>query len=376
MSLLNKALRKRSKGLDREKRVNLFQGKKGLRSMKGMRIFGMVILILILLGATLGVLHIKYFSLSPSHQEVQTAKHISVSSPSPEVLPLKEKNEVDKEKLRSAPVIAKKSGKTKKRTKSQKTDFTKKRLASKINISKQTKPLKIKEEIKNQQDENIPKKLNYILHEQPEVPFYQKALSYHRSGKIQTAIEMYLEVLKKNPDFKDAIFNLVAAYIEISNFAKAYTLLEKLRDLDPENPQVLLNLSVAEIGLGRPEKAIFHLEKAELLKGPRFEIYLNRGIAFSQIGRLDEAIMWHKRAEEIQQDDPLLLFNMALCYDKHEKYNDALRYYLLFLKQGSSFPPHQLIDIKRRIRTLRIYLARQVNDSINKQHQLVKEDLE
>jgi len=313
--------------------------------------------------------------LSPSHQAVQTTKHISVPSSS-EVLPLNEKNEVDKEKLRSTPVIAKKSGKTKKRKESQKTDFTKKRLASKINISKQTKPLKIKEEIKNQQGENIPKKLNSILHDQPELPFYQKALSYHRSGKIQTAIEMYLEVLKKNPDFRDAIFNLVAAYIEISNFAKAYTLLEKLRDLDPENPQVLLNLSVAEIGLGRPEKAIFHLEKAELLKGPRFEIYLNRGIAFSQIGRLDEAIMWHKRAEEIQQDDPLLLFNMALCYDKHEKYNDALRYYLLFLKQGSSFPPHQLRDIKRRIRTLRIYLARQVNDSINKQHQLVEENLE
>jgi len=375
MSLLNKALRKRSKRLDREKRVNLFQGKKGLRSMKGMRIFGMVILILILLCATLVVLHIKYFSLSPSHQAVQATKHISVPSSS-EVLPLNEKNEVDKEKLRSTPVIAKKSGKTKKRKESQKTDFTKKRLASKINISKQTKPLKIKEEIKNQQGENIPKKLNSILHDQPELPFYQKALSYHRSGKIQTAIEMYLEVLKKNPDFRDAIFNLVAAYIEISNFAKAYTLLEKLRDLDPENPQVLLNLSVAEIGLGRPEKAIFHLEKAELLKGPRFEIYLNRGIAFSQIGRLDEAIMWHKRAEEIQQDDPLLLFNMALCYDKHEKYNDALRYYLLFLKQGSSFPPHQLRDIKRRIRTLRIYLARQVNDSINKQHQLVEENLE
>jgi Tfp pilus assembly protein PilF len=374
MSLLNKALRKRNKGPDREKRVNLFQGKKGLRSMKGVRICGTVILILIFIGATLGVLYIKYFSLSPSHQAVQTATHISV--PSSEVLPLKEKNEVDKEKLKSTPVIAKKSGKTKKKTKSQKTDFKKKKLVSKIDISKQTKPLKIKEEIKNQQDENIPKKLNYILPDQPEVPFYQKALSYHRSGKIQTAIELYLEVLKKNPDFKDAIFNLVAAYIEISNFSKAYTLLEKLRDLDPENPQVLLNLSVAEIGLGLPEKAIFHLEKAELLKGPRFEIYLNRGIAFSQIGRLDEAIMWHKRAEEIQQDEPLLLFNMALCYDKHKKYNDALRYYLSFLKQGSSFPPHQLRDIKRRIRTLRVYLARQVNDSIDKQHQLVEENLE
>jgi TolA-binding protein len=374
MSLLNKALRKKSKDVDREKGVNLFQGKKVFHSVKGMRIFGMVILILMFFGIILGVLYIKYTPLKTSYQEVQTTKRFSVSSPASEVLPLKEKNKIDKEKLKSPPVIVQKSDKTekstkpKKKTQSKKTDVIKKRLLSQTNISKQTKSLEIKEEIENRPDENISKDLHHLVPDRPEVPFYKKALSYHRSGKIQTAIEMYLEVLKKNPDFEDAIFNLGAAYIATSDFGKAHTLYEKLKDLDPKNPRILLNLSLSEIGLGLPEKAILNLEKAELFKGPRFEIYLNRGIALSQIGNFNEAIKWHKRAEEIKKDEPLLLFNMALCYDKHKEYPDALKYYLLFLKHESSFPPHQLRDIKRRVSSLRVHLATQGNESMNKQH--------
>lgn|GEM_PF-1025356 len=228
---------------------------------------------------------------------------------------------------------------------------------------RQTRRSETTEIIKSRQGERLQKAPQRTLPDMSENPFYRKALSYHRLGQMQMAITMYLDVLKKNPEHHDAAFNLASAYIETFHFSNASPILERLRELDPENPQVVLNLGLAEIGLGRSRKALNHLKEAERLNGPGFEIYFHRGMAFSQIGRLDKAIAWYKRAEGISRDKPLLLFNMAVCCDKSRKYKEALRYYLAFLRQSPS-SSDQLQEIQRRITTLKAYLSIQANEVV------------
>ena len=50
--------------------------------------------------------------------------------------------------------------------------------------------------------------------------FYQKALSYHREDKLNQAIQMYKQVIRVNPDHRDALFNLSSAYIQLAAYSE------------------------------------------------------------------------------------------------------------------------------------------------------------
>jgi tetratricopeptide (TPR) repeat protein len=168
-----------------------------------------------------------------------------------------------------------------------------------------------------------------------------------------------MEVLKKNPEHYDALFNLASIYLKTSAFSEAYPLLQKLMNHDPENPQILVNMAVAEIGLGRPNKAISYLDRADRLKdAPRFEIYFHRGVALSHLKKLDEAMTCYKKAEELHPNDHRLLFNMAVACDKLERYDGALTYYERFLRRGGPSSPDERKEVEARIRVLKLYMAR------------------
>ena len=228
-----------------------------------------------------------------------------------------------------------------------------------VKTAKEDKSVKIdnKKEIKSP---SIQKASAPAQSKKTEDLFYSKALSYHRRNDLQNAIQMYLEVLNKNPEHYDALFNLASAYIKTSSFSEAYPKLIKLKERDPENPVVLLNLAITEIGLGRPQKAIASLCSAENLKEPPvFEIYLHRGVALSQLNKLNEAIIWYKRAEELHPGYPRLLFNMAVIYDKHQQYKESIRYYESFLRQDVSLSAIEAKEIQDRIRAIKSYMAQQ-----------------
>jgi len=193
-----------------------------------------------------------------------------------------------------------------------------------------------------------------------EEPFYLKAVSYHRRNELGKAIQMYQEVLRKNPEHYEALFNLASAYLTDASFSEAYNILQKLHELDPQNSQILLNLAIAEIGLGRPRKAMSYLNESDALEDTsQFEICFHKGVAMSKLHMLNEAELWYKRAEELNPDNSRLNFNMAVVYDKLQRYQEALRYYGAFLKNGSAQSVHEKKEVENRIKAIRVYMAGQ-----------------
>jgi len=188
--------------------------------------------------------------------------------------------------------------------------------------------------------------------------FYQKAISYHRHNMLKQAINMYREILNRDPDYRAALFNIASAYITSAAFSKAYPCLRRLNNLDPDNFPVLLNLAITEIGLGKFHEALLHLDMAEKLKNESgFEIFLNRAIALSRLGRTEDALQWYIKAEKIRPDSSPLLFNMAVLYDKSGQYKKALNYYETLMKQDSFTTPHEKEAIEARVRKIKSYLA-------------------
>jgi tetratricopeptide (TPR) repeat protein len=194
--------------------------------------------------------------------------------------------------------------------------------------------------------------------------FYQKALRYHREDKLDQAIQMYKQVIRVNPDHRDALFNLSSAYIQLAAYSDAYPLLKQLVVSDHRNPDILVNLAIAEIGLGRPAEAIHLLDSAaNQCEEPQFTIYFHRAAALSRLGKLEEARICYKKAEKLNTSHNNLIFNLAVLSDKLQRYDDAIHYYGLFLLQNNTLPPNEKKNIETRIRSLHAYLGANRNQT-------------
>jgi len=367
MSLLNEALRKKDRELRQVKKINLFKNRPPLRKREKKRGFVLVIVIVLLIGlAGFGIWY-GFFAADPPFKPIQqvntpvftenTLNNKPAKPPKPLQIQLEE---VPPAQPITASTIEQKDQKIDKNT-SQKNDNSNDKDMTTTAPTKK-RPLTVKTERKKGQRKKALKAAEKIEppSQKTEHLFYKKAVSYHRQNKLEMAIQMYLEVLAENPENPDALLNLSSAYIQSSLFTKARPLLEKLKHDDPENPKVLLNFAVMEIGLGKPDKAIRYLEKSERLsEEPHFEIYFHRGVALSHLEALDEALTWYKRAEKLSENNPLLLFNMAVVYDKLEKYEEALKYYVA-LKDNAGAPlsVSEKKKVDDRIGVLKMFLAR------------------
>jgi Flp pilus assembly protein TadD len=191
-----------------------------------------------------------------------------------------------------------------------------------------------------------------------ELRFYQKALRYHRRGKLKQAVHMYRQVLKRTPEQPDAMFNLASAYIQMKAYAEAYYLLKHIKMRDSTNPDVLLNLAIAEIGLGRPINAMRILDAAsQYFSEPQFSIHFHRAVAWSRLGELRNSLAEYKKAEKLNASHPSVLFNLAVISDKLQKYVEAVIYYRKYLNQNPKLSNHEKKKINARIRTLQAFTA-------------------
>ena len=184
--------------------------------------------------------------------------------------------------------------------------------------------------------------------------FLQKAAEYYRANMLDKAITLYLEVLKKDPYNFNALINLSAAYIKKHSFSEAYPYVKRLIQKYPNRPDGWINMAIVEIGLGRLKDAMNYLNMAEkIIDCPKFRIYLHKGIILSKMGKLEEALKYYKKAELLDSNNPSLIFNIALLYDKKGDYQQALIYYEIYLQRYKNISSFEKDRIERRIERLR-----------------------
>jgi Tfp pilus assembly protein PilF len=206
-----------------------------------------------------------------------------------------------------------------------------------------TPPQKVRKSLPVQGDEQV---------------FFRKAQAYYKHKNFEMATKMYRRVLHEKPGHRDALYCLSSLYMEQSAYAEAYPLIMELLRINPDDPQGLANLGISEIALGRPEQAIAHLDEALTFEDPpEFKIYFHQGVARSKLNRMEEAITWYRKAENLDPGHTHLLFNMAVTFDRLERYKEALDCYARFLKAGVSSSPKERRDVETRIGVLLAYLV-------------------
>ena len=81
------------------------------------------------------------------------------------------------------------------------------------------------------------------------------ATTYRKTGKIESAIKQYNDLITTNPDNLKAYYNLVNAYTSINDFQKALDTATKLEKKDSENPNAYIMLANSYSSLKRYNEA-------------------------------------------------------------------------------------------------------------------------
>lgn len=97
----------------------------------------------------------------------------------------------------------------------------------------------------------------------PEPYFYENlAKVYLEMEDSSRAIELYSELLKKQPDNYNYVFNIASAYKLAKDFNNAIKMYERAIELDPNNPDAYFNMGLILNNLSEPARAIKYYKKA------------------------------------------------------------------------------------------------------------------
>ena len=152
---------------------------------------------------------------------------------------------------------------------------------------------------------------------------FTEAKKLHQSGKVNEAQIIYLELLKDDPS--DHLINFLTgtSYLQLKNYEKAITYLDKSININQEFPHSYNSKGVVFSEMKKYEEAIKNYDKAILLKPDFLEAHLNRGISLKNIQKFNDALKSFERCIEIDSLNPKIFNNLGNLFIKNLKYTDA-----------------------------------------------------
>jgi len=163
----------------------------------------------------------------------------------------------------------------------------------------------------------------------------QKKLAkcYHKTGKLESAIENYKQMVIDQPDNKTAYMNLAGAYRETNQNSEALKTLNDLQILDPENPKVYLRLADVSIALEEFAKAIHNANKAIELDEKLYESYrvlasIHQKIGYKKYEKFlefeelykDKSVYYGEKADELVEQRDKVKAEANSNFKKAEQY--------------------------------------------------------
>lgn len=156
------------------------------------------------------------------------------------------------------------------------------------------------------------------------VSIFNQAVTYHQSGRVLEAINLYLKILPSQRENDEFLFAIGTAYCQVGQLEDGLKFLRKSSRLNPKNFHVYGNMARVLTDLRRYDEAVLNYNKA-LLTNPNFlEALLGRGNAYSELSRYDEAIADYDRALFLAPDFALAFCNKGKALYELRKFEDAL----------------------------------------------------
>ena len=131
---------------------------------------------------------------------------------------------------------------------------------------------------------------------------FDLAFQNHQNNKLDVAQDLYSQILKINPNYAEAHFNLGAIFRELGENQKAKDCYEKAIEINPNYTNALNNLGNIFKELGENQKAKDCYEKAIVIDPNYADALNNLGVVFKELRENEKAKNCYEKALEI---DPL-----------------------------------------------------------------------
>jgi Flp pilus assembly protein TadD len=153
---------------------------------------------------------------------------------------------------------------------------------------------------------------------------YEEAKRHAAEGRYTNAIELYQQVLRRDPENVRARNNLGFAYDCRGEFDLAINEYVQALELEPRNVQVYCNLGAVYGERGWYEKAEEVLKQALRLDPKNAEAHCNLGIVYCKKGMYHLATAELKRAVELEADYVQAFYYLGECFNHLDRHDEAI----------------------------------------------------
>jgi Flp pilus assembly protein TadD len=126
-----------------------------------------------------------------------------------------------------------------------------------------------------------------------------------------------------NPDDKTAALNYARALRNVSQYAQAAAILQRLSIKYSRDPEVLSAYGKALAEAGRPHEAADVLAHAHTPERPNWTVLSSQGSVADQLGDHEQAQAYYAAALKIAPEQPHVLSNLGLSYALSKKLPEA-----------------------------------------------------
>jgi len=173
-------------------------------------------------------------------------------------------------------------------------------------------------------------------------------------GQYEIAIQIYKEILQKEPKNLYAKYSLAVVYQRLSQFKQAKNIYYELLKGEAENKDEIINNIIAILTEESPREAIYMLTRLTIQNPQRHYLFASMALAYEKISDYNSAIKNYTKALDLDYGNMNYCYNLGVLYDQNKEYEKALEMYSNVVKNNDSSNLDIAIDsVKRRIEKIK-----------------------
>jgi protein O-GlcNAc transferase len=155
----------------------------------------------------------------------------------------------------------------------------------------------------------------------------KRAVEFHRTGQVDRAEGVYLNILKAIPEQSEVLHLLGVIAHQKGNNDKAEKMINRAVQLAPDNPIFLNSLGTVFKVKGALTKALGCYQMAIQIDPNHFEAHLKMGILLHEQGCLDDAICSYQKAIDLKPNLTKAYYYIAIAFHDRGVLDKAIFYY-------------------------------------------------
>ena len=177
-------------------------------------------------------------------------------------------------------------------------------------------------------------------------------------GQYEIALELYKEILQKEPKNKYVRYSLAVVYQRLYQFKQAKKIYYELLKEDPENKQDIINNIITIMIEESPREAVYMLSRLTMQNPQSAHLFASLGTAHERISNHDLAIKNYSKAYELDNQNPSYAYNLGVLFDKNKEYEKAIEMYVNAINNSQYSSDNQIASdsVKKRIEKLKLMI--------------------